>query len=145
MRSGTDVTVVACGAVVLHAVEASKILEHEDGLSVRVINLHTIKPIDQDAILSAVRQTRRIVTFEDHNTHGGLGSAVAEVIAESGAACAFQRVGIPDTYTIIGYPEDIMNYYKLDADGIVEKVRQIMGRDFEADEDREDEDWEDET
>jgi len=146
MRAGTDVTVIACGAVVLHAVEASKILERQDGLSVRVINLHTIKPIDREAVLSAVRQTRRIVTFEDHNIYGGLGSAVAEVIAESGLACAFLRVGIPDTYTIIGYPEDIMNYYKLDTDGIVERVCQIMGRDFEDDEDRkdDDEDWKDE-
>lgn len=140
MRDGTDITVIACGAVVLHAVEASKILERENGLSVRVLNLHTLKPIDQAAILDAVRETRRIVTFEDHSVCGGLGSAVAEVIADNGLGCAFERVGIPDTYTIIGYPEDILNYYKLDTDGIIEKVRQVMGKDFE-----DDEDWADEV
>ena len=140
VRSGTDVTLIACGAVVLHAVEASKILEREDGLSVRVLNMHTIKPIDREAILAAVRETRRVVTFEDHNVYGGLGGAVAEVIADSGLGCAFQRIGIPDTFAIIGYPEDILTHYKLDTDGIIEKVREVMGRDFE-----DDEDWEDEV
>jgi transketolase len=140
MRTGTDLTVVCCGATVFHAVEASKILEQEDGLSVRVLNLHTIKPIDREAVLDALRATRRIITVEDHNIYGGLGSAVAEVIAESGLGCAFQRVGIPDTYTVIGYPEDILNHYKLDTDGIIEKVREVMNRDFE-----DDEDWEDEV
>jgi transketolase len=140
MRPGSDVTVIACGSVVFHAVEASRILEREDGLSVRVLNLHTLKPIDKAAILKAVEETRRLVTFEDHNVIGGLGGAVAEVIAESGKGCAFERVGIPDAYTIIGYPDDILNYYKIDTDGIVEKVRAILGRDFE-----DDEDWEDEV
>ena len=139
MHPGTDVTVIACGSVVMHAVEAAKILKQEDGLSVRVLNMHTIKPIDKEAILKAVQDTRRIVTFEDHNIIGGLGGAVAEVIAESGKGCAFQRVGIPDAFTIIGYPEDILNYYKIDTDGVVEKVREVLGREFEADEDWEDE------
>ncbi len=139
MHPGTDVTVIACGSVVLHAVEAAKILKQDDGLSVRVLNMHTIKPIDREAILKAIQETRRIVTFEDHNVIGGLGGAVAEVIAESGKGCAFQRVGIPDAYTIIGYPEDIMNYYKIDTDGIVEKVREMLDREFEAEEDWEDE------
>jgi transketolase len=140
MRPGTDITVIACGVAVLHAVQASKLLQEDDGLSVRVLNLHTIKPIDKNAILRAVMETRRIVTFEDHNVVGGLGTAVADVIAESGKGCAFQKVGIPDEFTIIGYPEDLQHYYKIDTDGIMEKVREVMGRDFE-----EDEDWEDEV
>ena len=119
--------------------QAAKILKQEDGLSVRVLNMHTIKPIDKEAILKAVQDTRRIVTFEDHNMIGGLGAAVAEVIADSGKGCAFQKVGIPDEFTIIGYPEDIQNHYKIDTDGVVEKVREVMGRDFEPDEDWEDE------
>jgi len=140
MRPGTDITVIACGAAVLHAVQASKLLQEDDGLSVRVLNLHTIKPIDKEAITKAVEETRRIVTFEDHNVMGGMGSAVADVIAESGKGCAFQKVGIPDEYTVIGYPEDVMHHYKIDTDGIIEKVREVMGKDFE-----EDEDWEDEV
>ena len=140
MRAGTDVTLICCGATVFHAVDASKILQQEEDLSVRVLNLHTLKPIDRDAILRAVRETRRIITFEDHNIHGGLGGAVAEVIAESGLGCAFQRIGIPDTYTVIGYPEDILHHYQLDTDGIIEKIREVMNRDFE-----DVEDWEDEV
>ena len=139
MRPGTDVTVIACGAVVYHAVEASKILEREDGISVRVLNMHTIKPIDKEAIEKAVIETRRIVTFEDHNVYGGLGSAVAEVVAEFGKACAFTRVGIPDKFSPHGYPEDLMHYHKIDTDGIVEKVRELLGKEFEKEEDWEDE------
>lgn len=140
MQPGTDITVIACGAVVGHAVQAAKILGEDDKLSVRVLNMHTIKPLDEEAIMKAVIETRRIVTFEDHNVIGGLGTAVADVIAASGKGCAFQKVGIPDEYTIIGYPEDIMHHNKIDTDGIIEKVREVMGRDFE-----EDEDWEDEV
>lgn len=139
MHPGTDVTVICCGATVLHAVQAARILAEDDKLSVRVLNMHTIKPIDEEAILKALVETRRIVTVEDHNVIGGLGTAVADVIAASGKGCAFQKVGIPDKYVAHGYPEDIMNLYKIDTDGILEKVREVMGRDFEADEDWEDE------
>lgn len=139
MHPGTDLTVIATGATVFHAVEAARVLEEQDGLSVRVLNMHTIKPIDRDAILKALVDTRRIVTVEDHNIVGGLGTAVADVIAESGKGCALLKVGIPDEFAVAGYPEDIMSHYKLDTDGIIEKVREVMGRDFEADEDWEDE------
>jgi transketolase len=137
---GTDITVIACGSCVLQAVEAAKILNSSDGIKVRVLNMHTIKPIDKDAILSALHDTRRIITVEDHNVFGGLGSAVAEVISESGKSCAFKRLGIPDVYSIIGLHEDLMSYYKIDTNGIIESVREIMGRDFE-----EDENWDDEV
>ena len=140
MHPGTDITVIACGVPVGAAREAAQILQREDGLSVRVLNLHTIKPIDKEAILAAVEETRRIVTFEDHNVIGGLGTAVADVIAESGKGCAFSKVGIPDEYSMIGYPEDIQHHYKVDTDGVLERVRAIMGRDFE-----DDESWEDEV
>ena len=139
MAEGTDITVICTGVTVFHAVEAAKLLKEDDGLSVRVLNLHTIKPIDEEAILKAVEDTRRIVTFEDHNVIGGLGTAVADVIAASGKGCAFEKVGLPDVYSIIGYPEDILNHYGVDCDGIMAKVREVMGRDFEADEDWEDE------
>lgn len=140
MVDGTDLTVIACGSCVYQAVEAAKILDSVDGLRIRVINMHTIKPIDKEAILKAVHETRRIITVEDHNVIGGLGSAVAEVVAESGKACAFTRLGIPDTFSIIGLHEDLMSHYKIDTNGILETVRELMGRDFE-----EDDDWEDEV
>jgi len=110
------------------------------GLSARVINMHTIKPIDREVIIQAVKDTRRIITVEDHNVMGGLGSAVAEVIVESGKACAFRKLGVPDCYSIVGYPEDLYHFYKFDADGIVETVSELMRLEIE-----EDEDWEDEA
>ncbi len=139
MTEGTDITIIACGACVYQAVEAAAVLK-SDGIKARVINMHTIKPIDKEAILKAVEETRRIVTVEDHNVIGGLGSAVAEVVAESGKACAFTRLGIPDCFSMIGLHEDIMAFYKIDTNGIVENVRALLNREIE-----EDEDWTDEV
>jgi transketolase len=139
MKKGTDVTLIACGPTVLWAVDAADSLQKEDGLSVRVLDMHTIKPIDRDAIEKAVMDTRRIITLEDHNIYGGLGSAVAEVICDLGKGCAFKRVGIPDIYAMVGYPEDLYHHYKLDTEGIIEAVRELLGKEYE-----EDEDWEDE-
>lgn len=140
INPGTDITLICCGICVLQAAEAAKIMAESDDLSVRVLNVHTVKPIDREAIMKAVEETRRIVTFEDHNVYGGLGSAVADVIAESGKGCAFEKVGIPDCYCEVGYPEDLYSHYNLDTDGIIAKVREVMGKDFE-----EDDDWEDEV
>ena len=140
VHPGSDITLICCGVTVLQAAEAAKFLKDQDDLSVRVINMHTIKPIDEAAIISALTETRRIITFEDHNVLGGLGSAVADVIASSGKACAFEKVGIPDCFCIVGYPEDLYSHYKFDTDGIIEKVREVMGRDFE-----DDDNWEDEV
>ena len=134
MRGGKDVTIIACGVGVLQAVRAAEVLGRQ-GLSARVINMHTIKPIDRDAIIQAVKDTRRIITVEDHNIMGGLGSAVAEVIVESGKACAFRKLGVPDCYAIVGYPEDLYHFYKFDADGIVETVSELMRLEIEEDED----------
>jgi transketolase len=140
LHAGTDITLICCGVAVLQAVDAARFLADNDDLSVRVINMHTIKPLDDAAVVRAVEDTRRIITFEDHNIYGGLGSAVADVIASSGKGCAFEKVGIPDCYCEVGYPEDLYSHYRLDADGIIEKVRDVMGRDFE-----DDDDWEDEV
>jgi len=139
MREGTDLTIICCGIAVLQAVNAARTLAETDGLSVRVVNMHTIKPIDRAAILRAVEDTRRILTVEEHNVLGGLGDAVASVIAESGKGCVFKKHGIEDVFSTIGYAEDLYAYYQLDANGIVEKVREMMGMEFEADEDWNDE------
>lgn len=140
VADGTDLTIIAAGIAVLQACEAAQILKDTDGLSVRVLNMHTVKPIDRDAVLEAVAETRRILTVEEHSTVGGLGSAVADVIAGSGKACAFRKLGIPDVFAEVGYPEDLYAYYKLDANGIADTVRDMMRLQFE-----EDEDWEDEV
>jgi transketolase len=139
IADGTDITIICCGVTVFHAAEAARELKANDGLSVRVLNVHTIKPIDVDAITKAVTETRRILVVEEHNVLGGLGSAVADVIAASGKGCAFTKVGLPDCYSEVGYPEDLYAHYKLDTNGIIEKVRELLGREFEADENWEDE------
>lgn len=140
MRSGTDLAIIATGATVFHAVQAADILKEESGISARVLNMHTLKPLDEDAVMKALVETRRLVTVEDHNTIGGLGSAVADVIAASGKGCAFTKLGIPDVFCPHGYPEDLMHKFNIDSDGIVEKVRELLKREFE-----EAEDWEDEV
>ena len=139
LHSGTDITVIACGRTVLSALEAAEIAEQQ-GTTVRVLDMHTLKPIDEDAIIKAVTDTRRIITVEDHNVMGGLGSAVCEVIASSGKGCAVRRLGLQDEFAIVGYPEDLLHHYKIDADGILEAIAEVMKMDFE-----EDEDWEDDS
>ncbi len=140
MREGTDLTIIAAGNTVFHAVQAADILKQDNDVSVRVLNMHTLKPLDEEAIMKAVTETRRIITVEDHNVINGLGTAVADVIAASGKGCAFTKLGVPDTFCPHGYPEDLMNLYNIDTDGIVAKVGELLNREFE-----EDEDWEDEV
>jgi len=139
MGDGTDLTIICCGIAVLQSIEAARTLQEQDGISVRVINMHTIKPIDREAILKAVRETRRILTIEEHNVEGGLGDAVGSVIAESGMGCVFKKHGIYDEFATIGYAEDLYAHYGLDANGIIDRVREMLGREYEADEDWEDE------
>lgn len=138
LREGTDVTVIATGVTVVHAVEAAD-RAREQGVSVRVLDMHTIKPLDVDAVVRAVKDTRRIITVEDHSTIGGLGTAVADAIAASGKGCAFKKLGYQDQFAIVGYPEDLLHLYKLDGDGILEAIGLILKQDFEQDEDWEDE------
>ncbi len=138
LRDGTDITVIATGRTVAGAVEAAEIAAGQ-GLSVRVLDLHTIKPIDVEAVMKAVTETRRIITVEDHNVYSGMGSAVADVIAASGKGCVLKKLGLQDEFSIVGYPDDLLHYYHMDADGIVEAIQQVMKMDFEQDEDWEDE------
>ncbi|PKL24532.1 MAG: transketolase [Spirochaetae bacterium HGW-Spirochaetae-3] len=139
LHEGSDLTIIACGATVWRALEAAKMLEKVDGLKVRVLNMHTIKPIDVEAVERAVKETRRVITVEDHSTIGGLGSAVAEVAASTGKAFSFKRLGVPDCFSIIGLHEDLLAHYGIDENGIAASVREMMGKDFEADDNWEDE------
>ncbi len=140
IHEGTDITVIACGSCVFQALQAANFLENTDGLKVRVLNMHTIKPIDRDAIIKAVMDTRRIITVEDHSVIGGLGSAVAEVMAQAGKGCAFRMLGHQDKFAPIGLHEDIMSEVGIDTNGIIAAVRDVMKADFE-----EDDNWEDDV
>ena len=139
MNDGTDITVIACGSCVFEAMQAARIAKADGGLSVRVINMHTIKPIDREAVLKAVAETRRIITVEDHEVMGGLGSAVAEVVAESGKGCAFKMLGHQNAFSTICLQEDLLALAKIDANGIAETIQEMMHADFEADDDWADE------
>jgi len=139
LKDGADITIIACGTPVLQSLIAAEDLAAE-GISVRVINMHTLKPLDEEAIMKAVLETRRILTVEEHNVINGLGDAVASVIAKSGKACAFHKLGIQDEFGVIGYPEDLYARYKIDASGIAETVKEVLGKEIEADEDWSDED-----
>ena len=140
VHEGTDLTIIATGSCVFQAWEAAEFLDKNDGLKIRVLDMHTIKPIDREAIIKAVMDTRRIITVEDHNVIGGLGSAVAEVMAEAGKGCAFKKLGHQDKFAPIGLHEDIMNYVGIDSNGIINAVRETMQMDFE-----EDDNWDDEV
>jgi transketolase len=98
VREGSDVTILSTGNIIVDVLKAREILEKEN-ISVRVINIHTIKPIDKEMIKKAAIETGRILTVEDHNIIGGLGSAVAEVIAESGIGTAFIRMGLNESFS----------------------------------------------
>lgn len=133
MNEGTDITVIACGSCVYQAMQAAQMADSDAGIKVRVLNMHTIKPVDEAAIMSAIMDTRRIITVEDHSVMGGLGSAVADVVAKSGKACAFKMLGHQDAFSTIGLQEDLMSLAKIDANGIAEAIAEVMHQDFEAD------------
>lgn len=124
MRDGRDITVICCGVAVNAALTVSRQIESE-GLSVRVVNMHTIKPIDREAVVKAAKETRFIITAEEHNIIGGLGSAVAEVLAEEGSGVKLKRLGVPDEYSEIGYPEALYSRYNLDADSMTRAINEL--------------------
>jgi transketolase len=123
VRDGDDAAILAHGLPLGAALQAADRLAAKDSLSVRVVDMHTVKPIDIEAVLAAAA-TGIVLTVEEHNINGGLGSAVAEVLAEAGACCRFHRHGLPDEYALIGPPLALYAHYGLDADGIVRVLRQ---------------------
>ena len=125
-KDGTDVTIIACSFGIMNALFAAERLEEDDNIHARVIDMHTIKPIDKEAILKAASETEAIITVEDHNIIGGLGSAVAEVLAENGIGIKFRRLGVPDVFSVIGEPEQLHNKYGYDDEGIYNAVKQLL-------------------
>lgn len=124
LQEGTDVTIVATGHLVWEAMVAANALE-EQGISAEVINIHTIKPLDEDLILNSVKKTGKIVTCEEHNKLGGLGESVARLLTEKyPVKQAF--VAVDDSFGESGTPAELMKKYGLDADTIVNKVNQLL-------------------
>ncbi len=123
LKDGTDVTIIATGLMVQEAVKAAESLKNE-GISARVINIHTIKPIDREIIAKASRETGAIVTAEEHYIMGGLGSAVAEVVCEE-APCPVKIIGT-DRYGKSGTPAKLFEEYGLTAENIAMKAKEVM-------------------
>jgi transketolase len=123
-RDGEDATVIACGQMVVRSLEAAKVLEGE-GIYVRVLNMSTIKPLDEEAVRKAARETGAIVTAEEHSIVGGLGGAVAEVLVES-EPVPMRRVGIKDCFGVSGKPEELFERYGLTVSNIVESVKSVI-------------------
>ena len=121
---GTDVTIIATGSEVHPSLGAASLLASR-GLSACVIDMHTIKPLDVEAIVTAANQTSAIVTVEEHSTIGGLGGAVAEVLADHRIAIPFLRHGVQDEYVLIGPPAGLYAHYRLDAEGIAGVVEML--------------------
>lgn len=126
LYGGEDITVIGTGNILSEVIRAREILLKK-GISVRIINMHTLKPIDKEIIVEALCETKGIVTVEDHNIIGGLGSAVAEVIAESGKGSPFIRVGLADHFAVgYGTYEDMRRQNKVVAEEIVLKCLEIL-------------------
>lgn len=126
LTAGTDVTIIACGHLVWPAVQAAEALAAE-GISASVINMHTIKPLDEAAVIEAARKTGAVVTAEEHNRHGGLGDAVAQVLGMN-LPTPQEYVAVNDTFGESGTPDELMTKYGLDSANIVAAAKRAIGR-----------------
>jgi len=123
---GTDVSIFACGHLIWNAIQAGVALQ-EKGISVEVINLHTIKPLDEEAILNSIRKTKCAVTAEEHNIYGGMGDAVAQVAAKH-FPVPFEYVGTKDTFGESGTPAELLKKYGLDVPDIIAAAEKVIAR-----------------
>jgi transketolase len=126
LKKGNDAAIIATGALVHEALKAVEELDKQK-ISARVINIHTIKPIDKSIIIKAAKETKAIVTAEDHNIIGGLGSAVSEVLAEN-IPTPVERIGTKDVFGESGKPDELYKKYGLTSNDIIKAVKKVIGR-----------------
>ncbi len=124
VKEGTDATIIACGEVVYQAKLAAEALEKE-GKSVRVLDMYCVKPIDEEAVVKAAKETKLIVTVEEHSMYGGLGSMVAQITAEN-APVKVKNLSLPDAPVVTGKTSEIFHHYGLDAEGIANTIRELI-------------------
>ena len=123
LREGKDLTIIATGLPVSNCLEAAEKLA-ADGIDAKVINIHTIKPLDEDLVVAAAKETGKVVTVEEHSVIGGLGSAVCDVLAEK-APTKVMKIGINDTFGESGPAVELLKKYGLDTDSIYEKIKEF--------------------
>lgn len=126
LNEGTDVTIIATGHLVWKSIEAAQILE-EKGISAEIINIHTIKPLDEEAILSSVRKTKAVVTAEEHLLNGGLGDSVAQLLGRK-LPTPIEMVAVNDKFGESGKPEELLVKYGIDTKNIVEAAEKVIKR-----------------
>ena len=126
LKQGRDAVIFATGTLVHESLRAADILKNE-GIDVYVVNVHTIKPIDENLIIDLAKKTNCVITAEDHNVIGGLGGAVAEVLSEN-YPCLMKRIGLQDKYAESGKPDELYKKYGLDSESIAEEVMKIVSK-----------------
>lgn len=126
LKDGSDITIIATGLMVQEAVKAAKVLE-ADGINARVINIHTIKPLDEELIIKAAKETGRIVTCEEHNVVGGLGEAVSSLLCEK-CPVPVTKIGVNDVFGHSGPAVDLLKEFGLSADNITATVKKVLGK-----------------
>ena len=124
VREGTDVTLIACGELVRPALDAAALLE-EKGISARVIDMYCVKPLDKEVVLQAARETKAIVTAEEHSIYGGMGSMVSQVVGES-HPIPVKNLALPDEPAIAGKSAEVFAHYGLDAQGIAKAAEELL-------------------
>ena len=127
LKDGKDVTLIACGPLVYEALKAAKEIEAGHDISVQVINMSTLKPIDRLGIKKAAEETGAIVTIEEHQIHGGLASAVAEILAEE-CPTPMERIGMPDSFGESGTPQELLEKYGMTSRGIIKAIKKVIKR-----------------
>lgn len=130
LRQGEDVTIIAAGETVRVSLDASAVLKAR-GIGCRVLNMHTIKPLDKDAVLAAARETGHIITVEEHSIHGGLGAAVAEVVVQHHPV-PMRIVGIPDEPAVAGKTAEVFRHYGITAENLADMAEQLIRRSGEG-------------
>jgi len=127
IREGRDLSFLACGEMVAPAFTAAELLAKE-GIQSRVLSLHTIKPLDQEAVRKAARETGALITVEEHSVYGGLGEACAGLLLQDGIHARFKIVGFPDDHTVTGSQEEIFRHYGIDGAGLAQTARDLLAK-----------------
>ncbi|NTW70943.1 MAG: transketolase [Eubacteriaceae bacterium] len=127
VKGGDDLTIISAGSSVYWSMMGAKELAKK-GINARVIDMHTIKPLDVDMIKKCAQETNCVVTVEEHSINGGLGGAVAEVLSETGFKGKFKRIGLPDQFAVLGDPMEVYKYYGMDPEGIAKTISELLGK-----------------
>jgi transketolase len=127
LREGGDLAFIATGETVVHALLAAAQLA-EEGVNCRVLSVHTIKPLDVEAVRRAAKECPAVITVEEHSVHGGLGEACAAIVLQAGLSAAFRLVAVPDEDTVTGSQADIFRHYGMTMEGLVDAARDVLRR-----------------